>query len=182
MLLERFVRGHDISNSRGPLRSYPDVLELCRALRVHCSHKTSPSYFANLIPFRPAGSHCDKHVWLSRTQSRTRNGVRISNERELIDIYRAQFPDTVTFSNEPLLKIVHDLSRACVVAGVHGGLMYKTLFAPSGADIVKFALKKSFYGIFWVVSESARHRHHLVMSDGSHAETHIARRVFSAIG
>ena len=209
MLLKRFLRNHYISISRGPLERYPDVRELCRALRVHCSQETSPSYFANIRPVRPVGSfgpiwhpeitrmmrkailngfsiqessHCDRHIWLSRTHSRTRNGMRISNEKELMNIYRAQFPGMTIFSNEPLSKSAKELSRACVVAGVHGGLMYKTLFAPEGAHVVEFAPKRSFYGIFWVISESARHRHHLVISDGSHADAHVACRMFSAMG
>ena len=208
MLLEPFVRNQFISISRGPLAKYPDVHDICKAIGVRCTQKRSPVYFARIKPDHPYNSfgpiwhpeitrmmrgkilrgfslqefsQCDKHIWMSRIHSRTNNGLRISNERELMNIYRVQFPDMLTFSNEPLSKIIHYLSRACVVAGVHGGLMYKSLFAPKGADIVEFATKKSFYGIFWVISEAARHRHHLALSEGTHADIRVARRIFSTI-
>lgn len=208
MLLEEFVRGQEISLSRGPLSSHPDVFDICTALRTRCSHKRRKAYFANIRPVRPVGTYgpiwhprithimrtkllsgfgvsetprCEGHVWLSREHSRTRNGRRIINERELVRAYTSQFPDTFTLSNEPLSEAVAFLSSACVVAGVHGGLMYKTLFAPAHADVVEFANARTFYGIFWVISESARHSHHLVLSEDAFANVSLARRIFHEI-
>ena len=209
MLLEPFVRNQTISISEGPLAKYPDIYDICKAIGVRCTQKKSPVYFASIRPDRPYNSlgpiwhpeitrmtrkkilhgfslqersQCDKHIWLSRIQSHTNNGLRISNEKKLMNIYRIEFPDMLTFSNEPLSKIVNYLSRACVVAGVHGGLMYKTLFAPEDADIVEFASSKRFSSVFWVISEAARHRYHLALSRGTTADTHVAKQIFSTIG
>ena len=91
MLLERFVADQEISISHGPLHRYPDVFDLCRALRVKCTQEQRSAYFANVKPDRPSN------------------------------------------------------------------------------------------GIFWVISESARHRHHLVLSKTHHANTKVARKVFESI-
>ena len=64
---------------------------------------------------------------------------------------------------------------------VHGGLLYKTLFAPRGADVIEFSSVRHFYGIFWVLSESMRHTHHLVLSRNNEVHRDSAHVVFDNI-